>query len=231
MKFGHAFASCLRARQPLLNAWVLSAATLGLGGCGATLGSIQNPLQQTPVKAPVTVITGWTHAFDIDTPDTALAEGMQQSAQTTLAALNPTLAVQQGMRAALEKQNLSPSMVVAPTVYNTRFDVGPPSEIKQVKSGSVLVVGVQPEMLCVNSVVESVRGTQDPLQLYPCTLAAVKVSVLHHTADGTVDPPLVWREVFKRDMLGSGARCRTLESCVRDGMEGLISTLRSNGLF
>ena len=171
----------------------------------------------------------WVDDYALDSPD-SITDAMRESAKLALGKADLTPVLQAGVRAALEKQGITPSFVVAPTPYNARFDMSPPPQIKQVPSGSVLVVGLRPEMLCVTSALERIKGTTDPVLLHPCNLVAIDVSVVHHSADGTVDPPLVWRDTFKRATTGS-SRCRSVEACTRDGMDSMLNTLRSNKLL
>lgn len=205
-------------------------AALGvLAGCGASIGTIRKPLQNTPLKAPVTVVTGWVDDHAIDSPDT-INEEMHQSAKLALSKTDVTALVQAGVSAGLQKHGITPTFVIAPTPYNQRFDMSPPPQLNQVKEGSVLVVGVRPELLCVASALERRNGTTDLSKLYPCSVVAIDVSVLHHAADGTVDPPLVWRETFKRDTTVR-SRCRSVEACTQEGMDILMKTLKANNLF
>jgi hypothetical protein len=205
------------------------ALVLTLSACASTKGSVQNPYQNTPLQAPVTVIHGWQEGYSLDTPDTE-DDSMRESALKALAKIDINANVRQAMQQALEKQGITPTFIDAPTPYNARFDATAPAEIAQVPAGSVLVVGVQPELVCVTSALESLKGTTEPTLLHPCGVVELQYSVLHYRADGSKEPPMVWRDTFKRSMTPQ-SHCRDVKSCTTGAVDSLLTRLRNIGLF
>jgi hypothetical protein len=208
---------------------VMLACVALLSACAGTKGTLQNPHQNTPLQAPVTVIHGWKDGYDLDTPDTE-NEGMHLAAVAALSKVDINANVRQATQEALEKQGIKPSFIDAPTEYNPRFDVNAPPEIAQVAQGSVLVVGVRPEVLCVTSSIEKFKGTQDPNVLNACKVVQMQYSVQHYSANGSINPPMVWRDTFKRD-ISPQSRCHDVRSCTQGAVDGLLTRLRNIGLF
>lgn len=216
--------------QPLIRTAAALAVLFTLGACSSSKGTLQNPYQPTALQAPVTVIQGWNNDYSLDTPDTVIDPGMHLSAAAALARVDINASVRQALRNALERQHLAPAFIEAPTDYTPTFDVAPPGAIRQVERGSALVVGVKPEVLCVTSALERIRGTQDPTLRYPCSVVELKYSVQHYAADGSVSPPLVWRDTFTRS-INPTSRCRDIASCTHGAVDALLNRLTALGLF